>query len=140
MRRKKTKTLYRLAIESVADKGYGIARSEGKVVFVEKTIPGDVVDVRIQKNKSDYAMGFAELFHTCSPLRIPAFCAHFGVCGGCTWQNIAYNTQLQLKKQLVEDAFRRIGKIVELPPLPDVLASPYEKYYRNKLEFTFSAN
>lgn len=140
MRKKKLKTFYRLAIESVADKGYGIARYEGKVVFVEKTIPGDVVDVRIQKNKTDYAMGFPEMFHTLSPLRIPAFCTHFGICGGCTWQNISYITQLQLKKQLVEDAFRRIGKVVDLPNLPDVIASPYEKYYRNKLEFTFSQN
>lgn len=127
-----------LEITGVADKGLGMARLDGKVVFVEKTIPGDVVDVRVQKNKSDYAMGYPIVFHKQSEKRIAAFCDHFGICGGCTWQNIDYKTQLQFKKQLVDDAFRRIGKQMELPQLPEVLPSPFEKYYRNKLEFTFS--
>ena len=137
-KRRRNIVFEQLEIVGVADKGYGMARHDGKVVFVEKTIPGDIVDVQIQKNKSDYAMGYPIVFHKKSELRVDAFCEHFGTCGGCTWQNIDYKTQLLFKKQLVEDAFRRIGKVMDISTIPDVLPSPYEKYYRNKLEFTFS--
>ncbi len=139
-KRRRNIVFEQLEIVGIADKGYGIAKYEGKVIFVEKTIPGDIVDVQAQKNKSDYAIGYPIAFHKESPLRTEAFCEHFGICGGCTWQHIDYSTQLQFKKQLVEDAFRRIGKVVEIPTIPGIVASPYEKYYRNKLEFTFSEN
>ncbi len=138
MRNKKKKIIEHLKIETVTDQGYGLGRHDGKVIFAEKTIPGDVVNVCITKNKSDYAISFPTVFHEKSKLRVQPFCHHFATCGGCTWQNVSYETQLQFKKQLVEDAFRRIGKFVDLPKINDVFPSPFEKYYRNKLEFTFS--
>ncbi|MFN0276074.1 MAG: 23S rRNA (uracil(1939)-C(5))-methyltransferase RlmD [Chitinophagales bacterium] len=138
MRSKKNKIRTALTVEAIADGGVGLARHEGKVIFVEKAIPGDVVDVQITRKRSDYEQGFILHYHTYSNLRIQPFCDHFGVCGGCTWQQVSYDTQLTFKQQLVSDAFRRIRKFTELPPLEKILPSPYEKYYRNKLEFTFS--
>ena len=79
-----------LTIETIAANGYGLARVDGKVVFVERTVPGDVVDVMLSKNKSDYAQGYPTHFHQRSELRGEAFCSHFGTCGGCRWQDIQY--------------------------------------------------
>lgn len=138
MRNKKNKIRTELKIEAIADGGVGLARHEGKIIFVDKAIPGDVVDVQITRKRSDYEQGYILHHHTYSALRTHPFCNHFGVCGGCTWQQVSYETQLDFKQQLVSDAFRRIGKFTELPPLENILPSPFEKYYRNKLEFTFS--
>ncbi|MFI5172342.1 MAG: class I SAM-dependent RNA methyltransferase, partial [Chitinophagales bacterium] len=137
MRGKKTiKILENITITQIADQGIGIGRIEGKVLFVENTIPGDVIDMQITKGKKDYAIGFPVKFHSYSKLRVEPFCEHFGVCGGCTWQNVSYETQLEFKTQLVKDAFKRIGKM-ESEILP-ILPSPFDKYYRNKMEFTFT--
>jgi 23S rRNA (uracil1939-C5)-methyltransferase len=135
---KKSRIREGLVIETIADGGMGLARVDGKVIFVEKTIPGDVVDVQITRKRSDYEQGFVLQFQSYSDQRIQPFCAHFGTCGGCTWQQVSYQTQLAFKQQLVVDAFRRIGKVTQLPPLESIIASPFDKYYRNKLEFTFS--
>jgi 23S rRNA (uracil1939-C5)-methyltransferase len=140
MRKGRSKELEQLSIETVAANGYGLARHEGKVIFVEKAVPGDVVDVRVYKNKSDYGQAYPIHFHTRSPLRSEAFCEHFGVCGGCTWQDVAYKHQLEFKHQLVADAFRRVGKMFNLPAIQPVIGSPFDRYYRNKLEYTFSDN
>ncbi len=136
-RNKKLKVLERVAITQIADQGIGVGRVDGKVIFVENTIPGDVVDVQLTKNRKDFAAGFIVNAHTYSELRQEPFCSHFGTCGGCTWQNVSYATQLAFKSQLVADAFRRIGKI-ESPAILPIAASPHDKYYRNKLEFTFT--
>ncbi|MBK7567471.1 MAG: 23S rRNA (uracil(1939)-C(5))-methyltransferase RlmD [Bacteroidetes bacterium] len=136
-KRKQYKILENITITQIADQGIGIGRIEGKVIMAENTIPGDVIDLQITKGKSDYAIGYAAKFHEYSKLRVIPFCEHFGVCGGCTWQNVSYETQLEFKTQLVQDAFRRIGKIEPLEILP-ILAAPFDKYYRNKLEFTFT--
>ena len=136
-KRKQYKILENITITQIADQGIGIGRIEGKVIMAENTIPGDVIDLQITKGKSDYAIGYAAKFHEYSKLRVIPFCEHFGVCGGCTWQNVSYETQLEFKTQLVQDAFRRIGKIESLEILP-VLSAPFDKYYRNKLEFTFT--
>ncbi|MBC8046453.1 MAG: 23S rRNA (uracil(1939)-C(5))-methyltransferase RlmD [Fimbriimonadaceae bacterium] len=138
MRNKKNIIRTNLTIETIADGGVGLARQEGKVIFVEKTIPGDIVDVQITRKRSDYEQGYVLHYHTYSTLRVQPFCEHFGICGGCTWQQVSYETQLEFKQQLVADAFRRIGKFTELPPIEKILASQFDKYYRNKLEFTFS--
>ncbi len=138
MAKGKLKLREQVTIETVADGGSGMGRSEGKVIFVEQVVPGDVVDVQITKKRSDYEMGYAKTFHTHSKLRVEPFCDHFLVCGGCTWQQVDYTTQLQFKQQLVADAFRRIGKFVQLPKIENILPSPHDKYYRNKLEFTFT--
>ena len=136
-KRKQYKILENITITQIADQGIGIGRVEGKVIMAENTVPGDVIDMQITKGKSDYALGYAVKFHEYSKLRVIPFCEHFGVCGGCTWQNVSYETQLEFKTQLVNDAFRRIGKIDSLEILP-ILAAPFDKYYRNKLEFTFT--
>ncbi len=136
MRRKKV-VLHHVVMENYAAEGKSLARVEGKVIFVENTIPGDEVDVLLQKNKKDWAEGIALHFHKYSDLRIEPFCQHFGVCGGCQWQMLPYHQQLKYKQQQVTDNLRRIGKV----PLPEILpiigAEPTIRY-RNKIEYTFS--
>lgn len=100
-------------------------------------MPGDVVDVFVQKKKSAFAEGVAERIVTPSPDRIEAFCQHFSVCGGCKWQNLGYEAQLKHKQQVVEDALIRIGK-VEIQEMQPILGAPDITYYRNKLEFGFA--
>ncbi len=137
-KRKPRKTLENVTITGVADKGRSVGRdAEGKVVFVENTVPGDVVDVKLSRQKEGWSEGFPVHFHKLSEDRIEAFCQHFGVCGGCKWQHLAYETQLQHKESVVFNAIKRIGKIGDAEYLP-IVPSKNTKYYRNKLEFTFS--
>jgi 23S rRNA (uracil1939-C5)-methyltransferase len=136
-RKKKPVLLENVTIEKYAAEGRSLARVEGKVVFVEKVVPGDVVDVWITKSKGDWAEGYPHRFIKYSDKRVAPFCEHFGVCGGCTWQMMPYALQLEYKQQQVADQLQRIGGI-ELPEmLPIIGANPTEEY-RNKLEFTFS--
>ena len=126
-----------VTIEKYAAEGRSMARVDGKVIFVEKVVPGDVVDVWLTKSKADWAEGYPGRFIQYSEHRVEPFCEHFGVCGGCTWQMLPYELQLQYKQQQVTDQLSRIGG-VEIPEsLPIIGANPTEQY-RNKLEFTFS--
>ena len=138
--RKKNKniTLANVLIEDYAAEGKSLARVDGKVIFVENAIPGDIVDIKLGKNKKDWAEGFVTAFHAYSPDRVEPFCAHFGVCGGCRWQMLPYPRQLQYKQQQVEDTLRRIGKIA-LPAIRPILGAPESVHYRNKMEYTFSS-
>lgn len=137
MGRKKKTTVQDITIESYAAEGKSIAHLEdGKVLFVPNAIPGDVVDVLVLKNKKSYAEGKVLKLVQPSPLRVEPFCPHFGVCGGCKWQMLPYEQQLQYKQQQVADQLKRIGH-VELPPIQPILGSPLQTNYRNKLEFTF---
>lgn len=123
-------------IEDYAAEGKSLGRWQGKVVFVERTIPGDVVDVFLYKNKKDWAEGYPLVFHELSPKRVEPFCQHFGDCGGCQWQMVPYKEQLQFKERQVRDALQRIGKV----PLPDflpIVGGEEDRFYRNKLEYTF---
>jgi 23S rRNA (uracil1939-C5)-methyltransferase len=125
-------------ITGIADRGKGVGRTpDGMVVFVENTVPGDVVDVMVQKKKSGFAEGIVEQYVTLSPQRVEPFCEHFKVCGGCKWQYLQYDDQLAHKEQLVRDALIRIGKVAVGAFLP-IVGAPETVYYRNKLEFTFS--
>jgi len=135
-RRKKQVVLEKLRIEDFAAEGRSLARWNGKVVFVERTVPGDVVDVFLFKNKKDWAEGYPLTFHELSPQRITPFCPHFGDCGGCQWQMVPYEQQLQFKQKQVQDALQRIGKI-PLPEMLPILGATEDRYYRNKLEYTF---
>ena len=128
--------LEKLLIEDYAAEGRSLARWNGKVVFVERTVPGDVVDVLLFKNKKDWAEGYPLKFHELSPQRVTAFCPHFGDCGGCQWQMVSYEQQLQFKQRQVKDALQRIGKI-PLPEMMPIMGAKEERYYRNKLEYTF---
>ena len=137
MRKKRNIVLKNIRIEDYAAEGKSLARVEGKVIFVENAVPGDLVDIRLSKNKKDWAEGMAIHFHEYSPERVEAFCSHFGVCGGCQWQMLPYEKQLQYKQKQVEETLRRIGKI-ELPRLLPIIGALETKFYRNKLEYTFS--
>jgi 23S rRNA (uracil1939-C5)-methyltransferase len=136
-KKRKITILENVLVEDYAAEGKCIARVDGKVVFIERVVPGDVVDVRLFKNKKDWAEGYPLKFHTYSSERTEPFCSHFGICGGCQWQMLPYEKQLYYKRQQVEDNLKRIGK-VELPEIPSVLGAEETKWYRNKLEYTFS--
>ena len=123
MRRKKRKEyplLENVEITAIAAEGKGLARVENFVVFVDKAIPGDIIDAKIIQKKKDYALAEITTLIKPSEKRIPSFCKHFGTCGGCKWQHVDYSYQLTLKQQVVEDAFRRIGK-VELKSIEPIL-------------------
>lgn len=115
-----------------------MARFEERVVFVEGNVaPQDIVDVEIYKKKSNYWFGKALQVYQASPFRAEPFCKHYGVCGGCKWQHLAYHKQLEQKQQEVIDALERIAK-VSFPEVKPIIASEKTQFYRNKLEFTFS--
>lgn len=114
-----------------------MAKVDGKIIFVGNAVPGDVADVEIFKSKRTFLEGTAIRFHHCSEKRTIPFCEHFGICGGCQWQHLDYAEQLKYKQKEVVDALTRIGKIEVGEVLP-IIAADATKYYRNKLEFTFS--
>jgi 23S rRNA (uracil1939-C5)-methyltransferase len=138
VRKRKNIELSDILVEDYAAEGKSIARVDGKVIFIENAVPGDVVDLRLGKNKKDWAEGFITAFRRYSPQRIEPFCAHFGVCGGCRWQMLPYPLQLQFKQQQVEDVLRRIGKVA-LPAITPILGAAETIHYRNKIEYTFSS-
>ena len=129
--------LEKVLIEDYAAEGKSLARVDGKVIFVEGAVPGDVVDIQLQKNKTDWAEGFAKKFHSYSENRVQPFCTHFGVCGGCQWQMLPYAQQLVYKHQQVVDNLTRIAKI-PLPAIPAILGAKQTEGYRNKVEYTFA--
>lgn len=136
-RKMKNKVVTNLTIERIASEGKCVGHHDGKVVFVTGVAPGDVVDVRITKGKSSFMEGEPVHFHQYSKDRIEPFCSHFGTCGGCKWQHINYDLQKNYKRQQVLDQFQRIAK-VEIPEVLPILGSEKTRYYRNKLDFTFS--
>jgi 23S rRNA (uracil1939-C5)-methyltransferase len=135
--RKKKFVIKDLAITDYASEGKSLGRIEGKVIFVEGAVPGDVADIFITKNKKDWADGKAINFTEYSKERTEPFCIHFGVCGGCKWQMLPYEKQLQYKQQEAVQVLKRIGK-AELPEVLPIIGSADIIHYRNKLEFTFS--
>ena len=138
MRKKNNAILEQVKIEDYAAEGKSIARVNGKVVFVERAVPGDVIDIQLTKSKKDWAEGHPVRFHSLSDARVIPFCQHFGVCGGCQWQMLPYEKQLQFKHQQVIDALNRIGKI-RLPDIAPIIGCDATRYYRNKLEYTFGS-
>ncbi len=135
-KKKKNIVLEKLLVEDYAAEGKSLAKVDGKVIFIENVVPGDLVDVRLKKNKKDWAEGTPVHFHSLSVDRVVPFCSHFGVCGGCQWQMLPYEKQLQYKHRQVEETLKRIGK-VELPLFEPILGAPETRYYRNKIEYTF---
>ena len=107
------------------------------VLFVEFAVPGDVVDVKVFKKKKNFMEGYTIRTVTPSPKRLKPFCPHFGICGGCKWQPLPYDMQLEAKRQQVYDQLVRIGHL-EVPEIRPTLPSELTEYYRNKLEFTAS--
>src|SRR5690606_35876413 len=131
------KQLQNIEIFDIAEEGKGVGRHEELVLFIEKAIPGDVVDVELQRKKKNFAEGRVTNINQASPYRIEPFCPHFGVCGGCKWQHMSYDAQLKFKQQSVDNALTRIGK-VDTVSMEEILGSAETTYYRNKLEYTFS--
>lgn len=136
-RKKQDIILENVLIESVAAEGKALARVDGTVLFVPFAVPGDVVDVKVTKKKKNYMEGFILRIVTPSEHRIEPFCSHFGICGGCKWQPLPYQMQLQAKQQQVYDQLVRIGHL-DVPEISPIIPSGKTEYYRNKLEFTFS--
>ena len=130
--------LENVTIESVAAEGKALTHVDGTVVFVEFAVPGDVVDIQVYKKKKNYMEGFIKRMVKPSSQRLEPFCEHFGVCGGCRWQPLPYDLQLQAKQQQVWDQLVRIGHL-DIPPISPIIGSDKTVFYRNKLEYSFSS-
>jgi len=129
--------LENVSILEMAAEGKCVAKVDGMVIFVHGVAPGDEVDVKLIKRDKKFYEAVPVHFHSYSNLRADPFCAHFGVCGGCKWQHLAYDTQLGFKQKQVKDALERIAK-VPIPAISAILGSSDTTFYRNKLEYTFS--
>lgn len=138
MGRKRKPSIENLEIVDIAAEGKAIGRYNDVIVFVPQVIPGDVVNVQVNKMRKNYMEGFVTKLVTPSPNRITATCEHFGVCGGCKWQHLPYHLQLEYKHKQVVDQLTRIGK-VHIPEISPILGSEKIFEYRNKLEYTFSS-
>ncbi len=125
-----------LTIESIAFEGKSVARVDGLVVFVAGGVPGDRVLARVAKSKKKFVEAEAVEILSPSPLRVTPRCTYFGTCGGCKWQHVSYQAQLDFKRQHVVDALERIGGFKGINVNP-TLGSPDEYFYRNKMEFSF---
>lgn len=128
-----------IVVETMAAEGKCLARKDGQVIFISGSAPGDTVTIELTKIKSAFLEGRVTAITHLSPNRATPFCSHFGTCGGCSWQHIRYETQLQYKQQQVIDNLERIGGLT-LPVIRPIIGSAKQKHYRNKLDFTFSAN
>ena len=126
-----------LHITTLAAEGKAMGKVDNQVVFVPMTVPGDIVDVQVRKQHRRYMEGVVVRYVERSPLRSEPFCEHFGVCGGCKWQNLPYDEQLKQKTRQVEDQLVRIGHL-NIPEVRPCLGSERTREYRNKLEFTFA--
>lgn len=136
-KRKELPVVENVEITGVAAEGKSIARVDDMVVFIPYGAPGDVVNIKLDKKKRNYAEAHIVDMVKPSPDRVTPACEHFGVCGGCKWQHIPYESQLRYKRDQVVDALTRIAK-VEIPEVNPTLGSKETFCYRNKLEYTFS--
>jgi len=136
-RRKKLPLLENVEITDIGAKGKAIARVEDFVTFITKGLPGDIVDLQLTRRRKSYQEGRVVKIHKYSDKRTDPFCRHFGVCGGCRWQDLQYTEQLYYKQKEVRDTLERVGQL-DLPALHPIMSSEKEQHYRNKLEFTFS--
>jgi 23S rRNA (uracil1939-C5)-methyltransferase len=126
-----------VSIIDIAEEGKGVGKTNDFVVFVEKAVPGDIADVQVYRKKKNFAEGKIINLKKASDYRTEPFCEHFGICGGCKWQHMTYAAQLQFKQKTVAGALSHLAKIDVSDMLP-IVPSPEDRYYRNKLEYTFS--
>lgn len=134
---KKGQKLENLQIETIAAEGKCIAKIDGLVIFLKGGAPGDIVEATITRAKKSFLEARVDKIIKESEKRTTPFCFHFGTCGGCTWQHINYDTQLYYKQKQVQDNLERIGGL-SLPEIKPILGSYKTKFYRNKLDFTFT--
>ena len=138
MRKKNKKIiLENITVTAYAAEGKALSKLDGKVIFISGAVPGDIADVLVTKNKKDWAEARVVEIREYSKERVTPFCPHFGTCGGCKWQMLPYEKQLQYKQQEVAQNLQRIAK-VELPVILPIIGAADTVHYRNKLEFTFS--
>ncbi|MDT7829936.1 23S rRNA (uracil(1939)-C(5))-methyltransferase RlmD [Pricia sp. S334] len=139
MRKKKRRQVFEnVEVIDAGAKGKTVGKApDGRVIFLTNTVPGDVVDVQTTKKRKAYFEGVATHFHSLSQKRVEPECQHFGVCGGCKWQDMGYEHQLFYKQKEVENNLRRIGHL-ELPEISPIIGSEKQYFYRNKMEFSFS--
>ncbi|TDN81269.1 23S rRNA m(5)U-1939 methyltransferase [Salegentibacter sp. 24] len=137
-RRNKNKVFEAVEVTGAGGKGKGIGKSsDGRVIFIDNVVPGDIADIKTTKKRKSYYQGTAINFHQFSDKRVEPVCQHFGTCGGCKWQNMDYKFQLEYKQDEVLNNLIRVGK-VELPEMSPILGSKEIYFYRNKMEFSFS--
>ncbi|MFM6977007.1 MAG: 23S rRNA (uracil(1939)-C(5))-methyltransferase RlmD [Sphingobacteriaceae bacterium] len=129
--------LENIAVIDIAEQGKGVGKHQDLVIFIEKAVPGDVVNVQITRIKKNLAEAKITEFIQRSANRAEPFCEHFGTCGGCKWQHLSYESQTRFKQKTVLDALQRLGQ-VDVSKAEPILGSAQTQYYRNKLEFTFS--
>jgi len=125
-------------VVDTGSEGKAVAKIDEKVIFVPWVVPGDVIDIKVTKKRKSYLEGRATAFHSYSEERTEPRCEHFGLCGGCKWQNMKYESQLHYKQKQVEENLKRIGHI-EVKEFYPILPSESQYFYRNKLEYTFSS-
>jgi len=136
---RKKKVYPDVLISGIADKGMSVGRdAEGVVYFVDGAVPGDLVDVLVLRKKSSYRKGIVKEYKKLSEERVEPFCDHFSNCGGCKWQDLKYDSQLKYKEKVVHDAFGRIANL-EIGDIRPILGCQETRYYRNKMEYTFSS-
>jgi 23S rRNA (uracil1939-C5)-methyltransferase len=133
----KNKFFEDVTIIDIAEEGKGVGKAGDFVLFVDKAVPGDIADVQVYRSKKNFGEGKIVALKQASEYRTQAFCEHFGTCGGCKWQHMTYAAQLKFKHKSVADALTRIAKI-DIEGMLPIVPSPADKYYRNKLEYTFS--
>ncbi|WP_256012950.1 23S rRNA (uracil(1939)-C(5))-methyltransferase RlmD [Desertivirga xinjiangensis] len=126
-----------ISVTDIAEEGKGVGKAEELVLFIEKAVPGDLIDAEIIRKKKNFAEARIVQLIRPSEHRTEPFCPHFGVCGGCKWQHMSYDAQLIYKQKSVTNALERLGK-VDTSITEPILPSFETRYYRNKLEFTFS--
>lgn len=131
------KIIENLQVIDIAEEGKGVSRDGDLVIFIEKAIPGDVVNAEIYKKKKKFAEAKIQTLISPSVDRVVPFCEHFGVCGGCKWQHMDYTAQLRYKQKSVMDVLQRIAGL-DVTHTETILPSAVSQYYRNKLEYTFS--
>ena len=135
--RRKPLFLENIEIIDTANKGKSLAKHDGRVIFVQGGVPGDICDITVFKRRKKFWEARIEKIHTLSVRRAEPKCEHFGTCGGCKWQNMNYTSQLEFKQNEVLNNLKRIGGI-ELAEHEEIIGSKNEYFYRNKMEFTFS--
>lgn len=134
-----SKVIENVEITGISADGKSVGRADNLVIFISGATPGDLVDVQITGKKKKFLEGRTVKVHRASVDRTEPFCSHFGICGGCKWQHMAYEAQLRHKQQQVTDNLTKLTTI-EMPPVSKILGSEKQTFYRNKLEFTFSNN
>ena len=135
--RRKPLFLENIEIIDTANKGKSVAKHDGRVIFVQGGVPGDICDITVFKRRKKFWEARIEKIHTLSVRRSEPKCEHFGTCGGCKWQDMDYKYQLEYKQNEVVNNLKRIGHL-QLPEVTPIMGSSEQYFYRNKMEFSFS--